>query len=442
MDRVAELKKIARLITSAIAPRYMVDHEKDGMFFGSTTGWANFAVQPLPGDVYRLYTFCSKRKLKKDVESEFDRLVKNLSDIPMTFVKKRTYYKFVGPMHLRDALNRDSGLRTRLIDALVKLISWGGTRMFNNQGVKFLDYEFTDLDSEYTLGDWILDGKTRDFKGKGKLADYLITKLKVPLSTFEHSFGELDTSESERISMEKHHRWIVYTEANVKHEPSEYFDLLDNVGSLVRRRQMGHLCYGKVMVVRTLKGRVMAEYRGDQADSIRLRSQSFDGSKAVIRFLLHELAHRQWDKFFDRGQQSFVRQQYYKSTRDQPTAADLGLEVGDVLADGESSWDIKKMSALGDSVLGELTETSNARRQRSVGKTFEISVSAIATSTDIDIVGKRKPKLDFSKFFPTSYSMKNPEEMYCELFSFYVLRQRLDAGVVDWMDRLHDGTLL
>lgn len=435
--RVArELLRVARLLTGFVKTYFK--HNDGTVFYMSTKKWPKIAVEPRGRDRYGVYVFVSKKAVEKKLIKVFKGFMDKDPEKILAFIDVNTFYR-AKTMEELEVWVEQLGGPDKLVEELVKRglmysISAAMAVVSRHRGGLMLLEKPAWKLSEYTLGHFVLDDKKSGPTTKNKLANFLIVKMKMSLSVFEEHYGEIESSQVESIDSAKHGKWTVYTEKAVRVPPDAFFSFFDSAESLLRRKGMAHLCYGKAMVVRTIKGRVVAQYY-ESGDFVRIRSKNFKGNATDVREFIHELAHREWYKFLSNDARKSVRMKYAMARGRVPSVRELGLEERDTLIDRASGEVFTVMETHFDNVVVKLVDTSNARRRRSLGKLFRIPVSDLA-SNDFEFKGKSKPRTDFAAFFPTSYSSKNPEEMYAEQFADWVFG-RLRSPALEWFEELH-----
>lgn len=432
-----ELLKVARLLTGFV--RTYVQHKDGTVFYMSTRKWPKIAVEPQGADRYRVYTFESKKAVEKKLIAMFKHFVDRDPDMVRAFVDKATFYRAKTLEELNGWIEKFGGpdkfAKEMAKRELMPTIAGSVDAMCHYQGgLGIVDRPMEKLNNEFTIGHFIVDKKNSGPVSKQKLADFLIVKMKMPLSMFENHFGEIESSEVESIDSAKHGKWILYTEERVHIPPDAFFGFLDRAESLLQRRGMAHLCYGKAMIVTTIKGRVVAQYM-ENGDFIRIRAKNFKGNATDVREFIHELAHREWFKFLSADARKAAVIKYHMAHNHWPSVRELGVVEGDVLIDHANDERFEVLDTHIDNVVVRLLDTPNERRKKSLGKMYRIPASNLA-SNDIEFEGKPKPQTDFAAFFPTSYSNKNPEEMYAEQFAEWVFG-RLRSPALEWFESLH-----
>jgi len=198
---------------------------------------------------------------------------------------------------------------------------------------------------------------------------------------------------------------------------------------------LSSLCYGKILLLKKLKGSVLADYNY-ASDDIRLKA-SARSSKEQETFI-HELGHRWFMKKSSKGQQIEIRRKWDGIASRWLTYEDLGIEDGDVIVKkGKSDKDDKRYKVLdaGSGVTQEgIVERLEPASERMLGKQYKIKAKVLLTD-NFSIEGKRIKDVGYQDFVVSVYALKDPEEFFSELFSNWVMN-KLKGDAKEWMDEL------
>jgi len=407
---------IASRLVRAFVRQYKENSDGSVTFF-STKYWPKFLVIPQGKNKYEVVQFASKKKVMNAYKKlPISRLLRYLLALQIEIFHLD---KFMAKVEEGDFERAYKGyVETYVGIALCKLASSGaGFKKLKSTGRKAYDF--------------IVE---KDFDvDKIGLFDFLVVKNKMELSFFEPLFGEIEATKSESIEEYNYKDWNILVDVKTKYDTASITKLLDKVESALRSKGMGKLAYGSVFVHPTLPGGDMADY-DESKDSLRLRSKGLKGTSRQVYDVLHELAHRNWSKFASKQLKSMMIKKYRMSEFAEPTSRDLKLNIGDVIIDKSAGDKYEVLECGYVDVIVELIETTK-RRQRSIGKKYKIFTKTIATDS-LTIEGKKKPDLDYSSYFPTSYSQTDYEEMYAELFSVWATKG-LNDPARSWFEDLH-----
>jgi hypothetical protein len=412
----SELMKIAKLIFA-----YNFIKLNNGIVLFGVGNWPKFVVTE-NGGKYHLVEIASKKAVEKKVGTEMTKEIfaDSVGDVLTNFT----------PDGLSALYNMKTE-RESLAKRYVKSLTYRLPRDIR-------DGKFEDSNIAR-----IVTKSEKDFSSKNRLLEFFVLKEKMHPESFVGLFGPVDVIEEDSdevmLSNFKYDNWDIQVEKGIKFDVEEAKKLLDIVSHLLASKGLGYLSGGKVLMIGSLAGNRLADY-STSSDLVRIgvkKLQGLDGKD--VRAFLHELAHRDMNKFMSRDARSLVSQTFYDKRHKLPKFEDLGLVEGDILIDkmGPSKGDeyefisyipyerkirIKKIKAGG-------------RREKSVGSTYTSPLIMLLTG-EFEIVGKRLPDVDFSKYFPTPYSTKSDSEWYAELFSFWTTN-KLSPDVVSFLEEVH-----
>lgn len=400
-----QLLRVAKLV---LAVRYTTFRSGIGGIVWSNSKWPKILVVKVTSGKWRLYKIVSKKKVDKKIESLGVEDLHSLATILSV--------KF-------DKLDETAP------DRVIRYIE--NTMPYTlSQWVRSANLDM--LDPQEIPGSVVVES-LRDYD-LASLYKHLVIKDNLHPAIFEDMFGKVNLGEVTGTQTIQSGPWTIQfldEKAAKSADPATVENLLDTIRKSLQSRGLGNLAYGNVMVSNTLKGgRKLADYE-EQSDMIRLRAKALKGKVGhdFIRSIAHELAHRNWSKRISISDKRKIFNIYIQKMASSKKAISLG--VGDKVSDETGN----KYEILGRDISGDykVKMLASSSEPKDVGKTF-LFRSQRVMADNIKIEGKKKPE-DISSFFPTTYSMKNPEEMYAELFAVWMIGS-LKEPAKSWMEEI------
>jgi len=254
-----------------------------------------------------------------------------------------------------------------------------------------------------------------------ELANLILKEVDVSVPDFEKHFEPLQkTTESNDTFQEiKHHKWRVILEQGIK-DSSEVIELLNNVER--KCSKLMDLCYGVIEVKKSLgSSKRLADYSPSN-DSIRIKSKSSDD--LFVRSFIHELGHRLWYKRLDVTIKRSIYNKYYELSGKKR----LPFKENDIL-ELDNGYKVRvKRDAVFQSLV-EIIEMPRKSKKISPGQTV------VYRNLTLESVKSINGKESVVSEFPTLYSRKNPEEFFCEVFSFWLMNN-LNKDLSNWLDNI------
>ena len=267
--------------------------------------------------------------------------------------------------------------------------------------------------------------KSVDKKGLYKL---LINKQKLPVQYFINHFGEISQTELGNREYELG-GWNLIVEADAKVDKDDIEKMVVKINRLLKSKGMSRLIYGHIHVMKTLTSNVGADY-SEQRDSIRIRAKNIKGiDNKFIKNFIHEIGHREWYKFLGRNERNEVNKKF-RNTKT-PSYDELNIEAGDILyySKAKETYEVKQKEW--NRIIVKLINVESKRKQKSVGKLFGIKKDVLATG-ELEVLGKERKDTEYESYFPTTYARKNVEEMFAEIFAYWVMN-KLKEPAKSWL---------
>lgn len=409
-----ELIRIARLLLS-----FKYVDTGDYITILSTKKWPKIMVKKDSDDKYDMFIFNSKLSVQKEI----DKMIKqNDINLGVIFPQKIYNWDFNNLIELYHSNPREE---KHVVNLLWKFIEHTAYMATNYPNIEF--YKFI---SNKELRDLIVKKTYKDINKIG-LFNYMSTKEKMNPGNFEEVFGPVEMEKSERITKIDYDRWTIFIDRDVKYDIDTIKKILSNANQKLNSKGLGKLAYGEILAVNTLKGRIIADYE-ESKDIIRLRTKGMKGSKGELNNLLHEIGHRNYNRFLGNQEKQEIELKYRSAKRGIPAIRDFDLKGGDELINKINNEKYVFSFIEYPNIVVKLIESDNKRKK--IGQLYEINSEILMNNFLIN--GKEPKKNDMSTFFPTSYAFKNSEEMYCELFADWLIGS-LNNPAKEWMDELN-----
>lgn len=246
---------------------------------------------------------------------------------------------------------------------------------------------------------------------------YMVVKQGVNLSILQRVYPHIKDVEMESVDIE-----------GFKFHPQSEKDLnvWKNIIPTSKRiltakiKKLPNIFYGNVFSTPTLRSsNVIADYTYS-TDSIRVSNKAKYGDYGV-KYFIHELGHRIFEKFLSSAKQDIVKERY--------TQAVKGVNVK------LSKGDIYKFDKIGEVVIDDikfsrskmnytLTSVDDSKKRYTI-----TGSSGFLNAEPIKV--KEKPTKD--SFILTPYALTNHEEFFCEMLGYGLVDNNKD--VIDWFNK-------
>ena len=360
--------------------------------------WISFYVVKENEDAFKVYEFIKFADLEKIA----------LSQISRASLEESIYYilflQYLLPNYDNKAIyDYYKGNK----DYLVKYI-----HSMKNHTAPLLLKNITIMGEKYLYQHKYLYNKVYDFNRK-QFAVYMMKNLKMPLLGFQSIWGDVGFEENDDSGVKqfKYHNWNILLEDNTK-DRKDVEKLLDTVQRFCRKLK-NDLCYGKVEVVSTLKGKALAQYY-EQNDSVRIKAKT-NLNKQFIQNFLHELGHRYFLKIATSDFKSKVVKKYNDMISNRQYA---DLKSGDnVVLKSGTSFEVKQIQRDGgvDVFITDMPK-KRGRKKYNIGQRiifFPIQIEFI------DLINGNKVKPN-KYVFPSAYARQNVEQFFSECFAHWL----------------------
>jgi len=294
-----------------------------------------------------------------------------------------------------------------------------------------LDLKF--LTKRFNLEDAELYSKKIQIVGTSELFDILVGDLKLAPSMFENYYGVVTEKSTGRMQDMPYKKWHIFYDTSSKSSLDSVKTLLDNAESRLSSNGLQKLAYGKVYIVNTLAGNAIADYAPEN-DIVRVSLKKIrKTTHETIDSFLHELGHRNFYKNLSSDQKSEIR-----TTFNMNQISKKSVEKDDIVVDKETGnryQIIKSVYKRSLSYLAKLIEVKKETKKLKLNQEYFIPSDLIGTVLIIESQSDDNPN---SSFFPSTYSLKNYEEFYAELFSHW-MNKTLKEPAKTWFINLHKG---
>lgn len=364
------------------------------LFVGNPNNWPNIYVHKNNNNKYNLYVINGRKTLEKTIE----KINVSQAKVIVDELKKNNAYVDFNKEPLSIELSWSNVYAKRDV---VGNIARGIHRIIHRASDVGKDIDFSGLNNVSKLA----------FKNiflnmtKEKMYHYFLAKQKMHPTDFIELFGEISLENVEDVDNFKYKKWDIELFKGVKIDKEKIIQLLDLVESKLSSKGFSNLCYGKVVFVRTMTGRTLADYL-HTSDLMRIKTfKRLDNE--MIKTIIHELGHRLYYKF------GIDKRKVYNEFFDSKMKEDGTFKM----IKGERVK-INKVEFVVEEDL----------RDSFIAKPFQLDkedLSKFQTTFKI----KKVPEIEFldrevkieKNYFPTSYSETKDTEWFAELFAFYVL---------------------
>jgi len=288
--------------------------------------------------------------------------------------------------------------------------------------------------------------------GRAELYKYLTVDMSMSPATFAEHFGEAP-AQMRGTEYERFHDAKVFFPDNIRPaNKKRMLALLATFEQLLDTHNLGFLFDDSDIRFIKLSGNVIGLYRTASRD-IAIQP-SVKKSHEVIFTIIHEYGHKFWYEYMNETHHNHIKKMFEKiktrekyQGRGQAQKKDYQDSIASNLKTGMQVTYLgrKKSFKKYSPFIIDSSSTPNKIRLVSTkapdaGVIIDGPAAAFLNDKwDIEGIDLSVPDatdyVDSSDWFPTNYSMKNHEEWFCEIFSFYV-NDKLQGQPKEWMAEL------
>lgn len=237
-----------------------------------------------------------------------------------------------------------------------------------------------------------------------QLFSELSKKIEFSIGDFETHFGvAIDFNNKNNNGLYKfdYKKWKIISSDNIINK-DDIKDILDQIENKLGNK-FNFLCYGIVEFVKNITN-AAADYTSEK-DYIRVNTKN--SKEEIIRYFIHELGHRLYDRYLSEHIKERIKTRY-NFTKNKK------FRTGDKLINNDGEKFIFLKYENGKILCKSVIDN----------KHYYITFDSIKKVNGIDFVN-----------VPTSYSLKNEEEFFAELFSLYIINN-LDKNLKTWLNNI------
>lgn len=280
--------------------------------------------------------------------------------------------------------------------------------------------------------------KIAELHGRDRMFKYLTTDLRMRPAMFVIKFGEIPELGEEHFV--KFHDARVFIPDNARAASKKsMMDVLETLYQHLRANGFGFLFHGDIRFIQ-ITGKVIGLYNiNTKAMTIQPKVKK---SKDVIFTLLHEFSHKYWYEYMDQGDRNMVSRKFNDLRRGgeahmkDSSLLDASIEeIKSSVTPGMklnykgrksnfkkySPYIIRGITDDGYMEVSSEEDSSNFIRMR-------VPFGALTTARwEVPALEIKKHEpvskydMESDQWFPTPYSMGDPEEWFAELMGFYFL---------------------
>lgn len=294
--------------------------------------------------------------------------------------------------------------------------------------------------------------KINELYGRDRMFKFITTDLRMHQLMFEKIFGEIPELGEEHFITFHDARVFIPDNARAAAKKS-MMDVLETLHQHLRANGFGFLFHGDIRFIRLVGKRIGTYNIQTKAMNIQPSAKK---SKDVIYTLLHEFSHKYWFEYMDGDARNKVSKQYWDlrrggETHKKDTAVqDASIEeIKSSITPGMKmnykgrKRDFKKYSPY---IIQSITDDGKLKiSSEDKGTGFiraEVPLAALLTPRwEIPAleIEKHEPTskydMEGDQWFPTQYSMTEPDEWFAEMMAFYIL-DHLGGEPKEFMDEV------
>lgn len=269
---------------------------------------------------------------------------------------------------------------------------------------------------QYLYNDVKKDGYLNYFKENltpKQFIDLVLVKESLMPNIFQKWFPELEKQTTEEEST-KVGRFDVVFGIDLKDvEKRNIIDFISKASNIVKGFGLESALYGKVIVVKTLGSKNIADYVGS-TDSIRVsKALAKKYNKSMIKTFIHELGHRLIK--LNKVDRYDIIQKFKEVTS---YSNSLNIDKGDEFIDKDGNTLTITSFEYNRGAFNYVFKSSD-------GKTYKAPYQYFINLQKI----KGKPPEDTAKWLPSAYSTKDWEEWFCEILGYGLVNDVKDYKI-------------
>jgi len=289
--------------------------------------------------------------------------------------------------------------------------------------------------------------KTKELTSRVELFKYLTVDLSMPSETFERYLGDAPTDFDDNDYVAYHDARVFFPDNIRESVKKNMLSLLDVFENLLDAKKLNFLIDDSDIRFSKLPGKTIGTYNKSSRNIII--QYSAKKTQEVIYTIIHEYGHKFWYEYMTDKHHTHIKNMFEKikgvekysnihqSTRDEYMAGIIPqLKVGQEVHYLGRKRTYKSNSPFTITAVSSEQLVLNALHGGTLTGT---PAFILGGKWKIEGVDMSPPKttdyINKSDWFPTSYSQKDHEEWFCEIFSFYV-NNSLDGKPKEWMEGL------